>query len=343
MTGARRGRKRKAVPETFSLSFLDAICCGFGAVILLLVLTKLGEPRAIEQARLDLDQLIVRLTEELDEIRGETTKRNRELTVKREQLIEERRSLARLRGDLTRIRGEFAATVELEEVDEAVEAELRSAQQELTEEMKRLQAQQRAPQRRVPDAPVGGIPVDSEYIIFIIDTSGSMKRYAWPLAVEKMRQTLEIYPRVKGIQVMNDMGQYMFSRYAGRWIPDTRARRKAILDRLRSWEAFSNSSPVEGITTAIKTFAKGDKRISLYVFGDEFTGDSIDNVLRTVRRINRADRSGERLVRIHAVGFPVMFTVNNVSDVTGVRFATLMRTLCKENGGTFVALNTTRT
>ena len=27
---------------------------------------------------------------------------------------------------------------------------------------------------------VGGIPVDSEYVIFVIDTSGSMQRYAWP-------------------------------------------------------------------------------------------------------------------------------------------------------------------
>ena len=27
--------------------FLDCICCGFGAIILLLVLTKIGEPRAL--------------------------------------------------------------------------------------------------------------------------------------------------------------------------------------------------------------------------------------------------------------------------------------------------------
>ena len=38
---------------TFSLSFLDAISCGFGAIVLLLVLTKIGEPVALEQARLD--------------------------------------------------------------------------------------------------------------------------------------------------------------------------------------------------------------------------------------------------------------------------------------------------
>jgi hypothetical protein len=36
--------------EVFSLSFLDAICCGFGAVILLLVLTEVGEPVVIENS-----------------------------------------------------------------------------------------------------------------------------------------------------------------------------------------------------------------------------------------------------------------------------------------------------
>ena len=49
-------RRRRNV-EAFSLSFLDCICCGFGAIILLLVLTKIGEPRALEQARLDLGVL----------------------------------------------------------------------------------------------------------------------------------------------------------------------------------------------------------------------------------------------------------------------------------------------
>ena len=216
-----------------------------------------------------------------------------------------------------------------------------SAQQELSEEMKRLQEKEPYRRPRV-EAPVGGIPVDSEYIIFVIDTSGSMYGHAWPLVLKKMQQTLDAYPKVKGIQVMNDMGQYMFSHYAGKWIPDTPGRRKVILQRLRSWSVFSNSSPVEGITRAIRTFATPDKRISIYVFGDEFTGDSIDEVLDTVERINLRNARGERLVRIHGIGFPVMFSDVGVSDYTGVRFATLMRLLCQENGGTFVGLNALR-
>ncbi len=44
----------------------------------------------------------------------------------------------------------------------------------------------------------------------------------------------------------------------------------------------------------------------------------------------------------HAVGFPVIFSVSGVSEMTGIRFATLMRVLCHKNGGTFVGLNTIR-
>jgi hypothetical protein len=184
--------------------------------------------------------------------------------------------------------------------------------------------------------------MDSEYIVFIIDTSGSMQRNAWSLVRKKMQETLEIYPKVKGIQIMNDMGNFLFSQYAGKWIPDTPARRRAIISALDSWVSFSNSSPVEGITAAINIFYSKDKKISLYVFGDEFSGSAIQPVINEVDRINKAAKDGSRRVRIHAVGFPVVMEQTNQRGNTGERFATLMRALCQKNGGTFVGLNSTR-
>ncbi|GIR90347.1 MAG: hypothetical protein CM15mP89_3520 [Gammaproteobacteria bacterium] len=114
---------------------------------------------------------------------------------------------------------------------------------------------------------IGGIPVDSEYIIFIIDTSGSMFSYAWERMLQEMEATLNIYPEVKGIQVLNDMGNYLFSRYRGEWIPDTPARRSLILQNLRNWNVFSNSSPVEGITNAVRTFTTGQEDFDLCIRG----------------------------------------------------------------------------
>jgi hypothetical protein len=335
------GRRQRRPVEVFSLSFLDAVCCGFGAIILLFVLNKMGEPAALERAQKDLQQVLAKLEAELHEIRGETTVLNRELPGRERQLSEERLEVARLSGDLSRVRGQYATSKELSEVQDIIAGRLLAAQQELTEEMKRLQRQREEAYRRPPDAPVGGIPVDSEYIIFIIDTSGSMQRFAWPAVRRKMDEVLNAYPKVRGLQIMNDEGVYMFSRYAGQWIPDTPARRQAIRDRLRSWNAFSNSSPVEGIEIAIKTYWAQDKKVSLYVFGDEFTGGSIQKVLDDVDRLNRRDSRGQRKVRIHAVGFPTLFSQSQFPESTGIRFATLMRLLCERNGGAFVALNST--
>jgi hypothetical protein len=335
-------RRRERRPfEVFSLSFLDVVCCGFGAIILLFVLNKMGEPFALERAQQDLSGLLARLEEELAAIRGETTALDRDLRGREEQLSEERAKVARLQGDLSRLQGQFAASKELAEVQDILAGRLLAAQQELTDEMKRLQARQEEAYRRPPDAPVGGIPVDSEYIVFVIDTSGSMQRFAWPAVRKKMDEVLDAYPKVKGLQIMNDEGVYMFSHYAGKWIPDTPARRQAIRERLASWNAFSNSSPVEGIEVAIKTFWSPDRKISLYVLGDEFTGPSVNGVLETVDRLNRRDASGQRKVRIHAVGFPTLFSQAQFPETTGVRFAMLMRLLCERNGGAFVALNST--
>jgi hypothetical protein len=331
-------KKQRKDLQIFSLSFLDCICCGFGALILLFVLSKFAEPRIIEEAKADLQSKIVRLQEELIEIRGETAILNRDLKEKKEQLSDEKIRLARLQGDLSKIRGQFAASKDDAQVQNIIEGQLASARQELTEEMQRLLKTQ----PRKIDSSIGGIPVDSPYIIFIIDTSGSMQRNAWALVQKKLRETLEVYPRVEGIQVMNDMGEYMFSQYRGKWIPDTPARRRAIISVLSTWRAFSNSSPVEGIEAAIRTFYSPDKKISLYVFGDEFSGQRMQPVIDTVDRLNKQTKDGSLRVRIHAVGFPTVMEKTNMAGNTGERFATLMRILCQKNGGTFVGLNSTR-
>ena len=220
-----------------------------------------------------------------------------------------------------------------------LEGRLAQAKQRLTEEMQRLVADYRPP---VDEYKVGGIPVDSEYIIFIVDTSGSMRQYAWGRVQQQIAETLQVYPQVKGIQVMNDMGEYRFRSYRNEWIPDTPGRRQAILDALRNWNAFSNSSPREGILAAIDAFYDPAKKISLYVYSDDFSQGSISAVVREVDRRNRVDESGERRVRIHAVAFPVYYEVTGGELLSAARFAVLMRVLCQRNGGTFVALPSQR-
>lgn len=319
--------RRRGAPES-SIAFLDVISAGFGAILLLLLVARIAPPSGPMDTEADAGG-IETLQEELFEIRGQTRVVSRELTELREQLSEERRRIARAQAQL-------AQAPQAPQADDSDQREqLLAARQSLTEEMRRLLARQQRPANDL----VGGLPVDSEYLIFIIDTSGSMYNYAWQRVRKEMIAILDIYPQVKGIQVMSDMGSYMFSSYRGKWIPDSPARRRAVIERLASWTPFSNSSPVEGIERAIRAYYASDKRISLFVFGDDFTGGAIAPVLKAVDRLNRERRSGERLVRIHAVGFPVHFLAPGGNRRTATRFSHLMRELTLANGGTFVGLN----
>lgn len=328
-------RKRRRETEAISLSFLDVISCGFGALILLLVLTKVFEPIILEKTIRDIAGYIARLQEELYDIRGQIHVLNRDRVAAQDQKAEKLERLAKLQDELSGLKARYEELTSKSQVDERIEGQLAQARQSLTAEMKRLLSDF----EKIDKSAIGGVPVDSEYVIFIIDTSPSMFDNAWPLVVSKLEETLDVYPKLKGIQVMNDMGKFMFPQYANTWIPDTTARRSAIIKRLQTWNVFSNSSPVEGITRAITTFYEPGLKISLYVFGDSYTGTSIQAVIDTVDQINQAGESGERLVRIHAIGFPVVFSAPTAYHKIGIRFAILMRILCQRNGGTFVGLD----
>ena len=329
-------KRRTREVEGMSLSFLDVISCGFGALILLLVLTKVFDPVIFDETLEDLDGYLAQLEQTLLDLKGETRDLNRDLLRREDLQAEKVDALTRLEIEQQELKSATSEEALAAASKAAIKAQLARAKQSLTEEMQQLL---KGYQKAADDNVIGGIPVDSEYVIFIIDTSGSMFSYAWPMVVQKLSETLEVYPNLKGIQVMNDMGNYMFAQYAGQWITDTQPRRRAIISRLRDWNVFSNSSPVEGITKAIATFYRPGRKISLYVFGDEFTGRSTQQVIETVDRINRRDDAGNRLVRIHGVGFPVQFANPPQYQDTGIKFAILMRQLCAENDGTFVALN----
>jgi hypothetical protein len=323
--------KRHGV-EIFSLSFLDCICCGFGAIILLLVLTEYGDPIQLEERTRALKGQISRLEEQLHEIRGQQELLNVELKGRVDLLEKERMRAARLAGDLTNISGQFAASKKEASVTNIVESELVSAYQTLTAEMQRLLKEQAS---RPKSEAIGGIPIDSEWIIFIVDTSASMTSFHWPEAQAVVKEILSIYPKVKGIQIMSDQGSVLIGGSRGKWLEDSPGQRDTIVQKMKNWRAFSKSSPVEGIETAIRLYWAVDKRISLYVVGDEFTGDSIQQALDAVATINRTNSKGQRMVRIHAIGFP---EGPGMTPFTSIRFSALMRAMCEQNNGTFVGI-----
>jgi hypothetical protein len=268
----------------------------------------------------------------LHEIRGETDLLNRELKGRIDLLEKERMRTAHLAGDLTNVSGQFAASKKEASVTNIVEGELTSAYQTLTVEMQRLLKDQAS---RPKSEAIGGIPIDSEYVIFIVDTSASMTSFHWDAAQQIVREILGIYPKVKGMQIMSDQGSVLIGGSKGQWLTDSSGQRDQIVAKMKNWRAFSKSSPVEGIEQAIRLYWSLDKRISIYVLGDEYTGDSIQQALDDVSSINRPDKNGRRIVRIHAIGFP---EGPGMTPFTSIRFSALMRLMCEQNNGTFVGI-----
>jgi len=331
-------KKNRRQLEIFSLSFLDVVSCGFGAIVLLLVMIKTAPQGWQQESNTNSENRLAEISAESSEISRQSEDQTALLEQARAQRGDLMDRLQELEAMKDRSRRQQVEQKQKEQVRQILFDKLMQARQQLNEEMRRLQAT-----RPTIDtsAPIGGVPVDSEYIIFVIDTSGSMQEHAWPMVRAKMQEILSIYPAVKGLQVMNDMGEYMFSQYAGRWIPDTPARRKTVLDRLRNWMPFSNSSPAEGIVAAIRRFYSADFKISIYIFGDDFSRGSIQEVVDLVDSINRSQHDDSRRVRIHAIGFPVLFDQPGAA-LNIARFAALMRRLAEDNDGSFVGLTTLR-
>jgi phage shock protein A len=126
----------RRAPAEFSLSFLDVICCGFGAVILLLMITKTVQPKVIEQAMVDAESKVAELTEQRNEIFGETATLNRDLDVKREQISEYEEKIAILQGTLSRTRSDYDALSISQNANAIIQEQLSIARQKRSEEHK---------------------------------------------------------------------------------------------------------------------------------------------------------------------------------------------------------------
>lgn len=317
-------KKQRTPIEVFSLSFLDVISCAFGAVVMLILLAKNGEQGEYSQS--------AELADITQSIRSLASAESR-ISNLQEQLKSEQTKLSQAESQ----------SASNSDRKTALEAEIASAErtlQELTSKASGLElvleradraaiSQGDATQR---DDEVGGIPVDSDYVIFIIDTSGSMKSM-WGKVVNSMREVLNNHPEVKGFQVMSDNGEYLLPSSAGRWRKDTTIQRQAILRAMNTWSGSSNSSPVEGIEKSLKTYGTKTQSLALYVFGDDYSGGSYDATLASINRLN-TNGKGQKMARIHAIGFRE--ARGNLSGDT-VRFATLMTAVARDNNGTFIS------
>ena len=305
--------------DIFNLSFLDIISCGFGAVVLLVLISNTAEAPS-QSSVVEVEELLAQVITLENSIDSLAMDIDQQKNKNDDQLAES--------GNLGSAAQTLAQGLSIKKQEEKV---LAGDLEGLSLVQSTLNRVSIAPSssNTVRDEEVGGIPVDSDYVIFIVDTSGSMQSI-WNRVSREILNVLSIHPKVMGFQILNDQGKSLISGYSGRWIPDTAQRRKSVMRVFGSWKDASNSSPVEGVEMALKRYAKPGQSTAIYVFGDDYTGSSYDPVIAGITQLNRVQKNGQRLAKIHGVAF--------LSNYTTDRFAILMRELTKKNGGTFLAL-----
>ena len=308
--------KKREQLEPFSLSFLDVISCGFGAVVMLVLLFK-PKTEAIEieekpsSSSFELVSRVLALTELKDELMAMLqSEKSADSTVDmvseslKTSLDRERQKLETSKAEIQKLKKQLAAmsskveTVKIAALSQGNKDKL--------------------------DDEVAGIPVDRKYVIFIVDTSGSMKQI-WDKVSRTMNKILEIHPKVDGFQIVNDNGNYLVSGYAKKWMQDTPTMRKRIMDLFSEWGSSSNSNPHEGMRQALSDYRNYQGDLSIYVLGDDFTGGDFDSVLSDVASLNKKN------ARINGLSF---ISPKASTD----RFGTLMREVSQANDGAFISM-----
>ena len=334
---------RRRQTQVFSLAFLDCICCGFGAIILIFILSVDAHEKEKIQALIDVNRALAEQAAALTKMKA-----SKEDLEKSNARVSTLVTDARLRND--------SLHALIDDLERGLQLQKRGQEAllvDIDDLKKEIAARQKKPDydmvlKEVKPTPVG-LPVGNNYIAFVIDTSGSMRDPnhggLWPIAIRSIENVLDAYPNIDGIQLLDADGRFILGRRgtgSDGWLPDTPDTRESIKRTLRRYDQDTVSNPVPGVYNAIRFLLDKENpkmKMGVFVFGDEFnSSDSADAVIRRLDELNPADENGNRRVTINAVGFPTTIRYQFSMGNTGLRFANLMRTVCYLHGGAFIAL-----
>jgi len=178
-------RKNKDESESFGLSFMDVICCGFGAVILLFIMTTRITGEAVEQTVEDMSAEIERVLLQLEEEQTELAELDDRVKTK-EELLAILRNEARAAKDAVEEKKEEATKASLAQRAELARvSKLNNEINKVEAEIKRLeQAQQtsgEAKKNAIRDSAgeqrrhyLTGLRLDGDRAAILVDVSLSM-------------------------------------------------------------------------------------------------------------------------------------------------------------------------
>tara|TARA_B100001029_G_C15057039_1_gene455192 strand:- start:1001 stop:1951 length:951 start_codon:yes stop_codon:yes gene_type:complete len=315
-------RKRKN-NEVFSMSFLDIMACGFGALVLILLISDFREVEIIEQkysADLFLEKQNIQndLISRLNSLELNTDKKISELIKLQEEISSLNANLREKENvvnSLNNITDSTSSQIELKKLD------IKSTTEQIS---------------------ASGILIDSNYLIFIIDNSGSMTEGApWKNVMNEISNIINTFPNLEGFMVMNDTGKIIVGNNP--WLSPTINNRSNAIDALRNIRTISMSNPIPAIELAINFYGRKYDNVGLFIVGDDIRENkNIDNRLLEINRINTKS-DGTKYVRINALAFLTSRRISKEILPSGrednTKYLTLMRELTLQNGGTLVVID----
>lgn len=318
--------------EVYSLSFLDCLCCGFGAILLLFILSIGSGPHGVE-SEIDVPTL-ERMQAQLAMLEADVAEKSAllEAAINSEDTTAERERILSLIQELE------STLADLQQEYESKKANLSTAEQAAAEAKRLLES------FKHEDLPPIGLPAEATHVAFVIDTSGSMRNQLTKQlhygVIDQIEEILDSLPEVKSIQFIDTSGNYMLRGRAGIWLPDTQGLRRQGLQQILRYPILSESDPTRGLRRSIIDLTpglRGDESMSLYVVGDDFRG-STQSLLINLDRLNpRNPATGKRAVSISAIGFPTLINPFQIGAPQGnTRYANIMREIAEAHDGVLI-------
>ena len=323
--------KRRPI-EVFSLSFLDCLCCGFGAILLLFILSIGSGPHGVE-SEVDVPTLRAmqaQLTILEDDVANQTALL--ESAINSEQTSTERERIVSLIRELE------SKLIYLQQEFKSLQATLSTTEQAAASANRLIQS------FKHEDLPPIGLPAEATHVAFVVDTSGSMRNQMTGqlhyTVVEQIRELLESLPEVRSIQFLDTSGNYMLSNRRSFWLPDSIGLRQQALQQILAYPIASASDPERGLRRAIqdlKPSLQAEDYMSIYVVGDDFRGSTQSLLIQLDRMNPRNTSTGKRPVSISAIGFPTLINPFQIGATQGnTRYANIMREIAEAHDGVLI-------